>query len=110
VLLGDLRNGGLVHILILFGLDTHALRVGFLSDFIGFASHSSFVTLKLRREEQETIDGDSHTILNHNDVTDMEVVVMGVFLNYTITENVADVLLVRLHARLDELLLFLPVD
>jgi hypothetical protein len=40
----------------------------------------------------------------------MEEVVMGVFLNYTITENVADVLLVRLHARLDELLLFLPVD
>jgi len=40
----------------------------------------------------------------------MEHVVMGVFLNFTITENVADVLLVRLHARHDELLLFLPVD
>jgi len=57
----------------------------------------------------DTVDGNGHTILNVNDITNVEVVVVDNF-DVSLAEDRADVLLLGLCAGLDELDLFLPVD
>ena len=76
VLARDFSDGSLVHVGLLLVLDTHASSEGFLLDFVGFTSHGGLVAKKLGRLQEDTIDGDSHTVVDHNDVTNVEMVVM----------------------------------
>lgn len=105
----DFSDGSLFHVGLLLVLDTHASSEGFLLNFVGLTSHGGLVAKELGRLQENAIDGDSHTVVDHNDVTNVELVVMG-NLNFAGAENIADVLLVGLSTRFDELELFLPVD
>jgi len=110
VLAGDLSDGGLVHVSFLLMLHAEALGSGLLLDFIGLTGHSGFVAQELGGEKQKTVDGDGHTVLNHDNVTDVEVVVVDFHLLTFVTEDIADVSLVGIHAGFDKLDFFLPVD
>ena len=54
-----------------------------LLHLVGLASHGRLVERELRRLEEEAVDGDSHAVLDVDDVTDVEVVVVeGFFLTF----------------------------
>ena len=72
------RNFGdsLVDILFLLLLNAHALLMSFLLDFVGLSSHGRLVAEQLGTLDKETVNRNVHAVLNLNDITDVEVVVV----------------------------------
>jgi hypothetical protein len=76
VLARDLSDGGLVHVIFFLVLDAHALGLELLLNFVGLAGHGRLVAKKLGALEEVAINGDVHTVVDLDDVTDVEVVVV----------------------------------
>lgn len=76
----------------------HALLEGLLLHLVGLASHGGLIKGKLRSLEENAVDGDGHAVLDIDDITNVEVVVVEDFL-LAVTEHAADVLLIGFFAR-----------
>jgi hypothetical protein len=103
---------GIVHLSLLTLLfrESHlADSKDFLLHHVRLTSHGSLINTKLGGLEDDTVNWVGHTVLNVDDITDMQVVVVDL-LNCTFAEHAADVLFVGLCTRFNELNLLLPVD
>lgn len=76
---------------VLFSETLEADIKNFLFHFVGFTSHCGLIKLKLGSLKNNAINGVVHTVLNINNVTNVEVIVVN-GLHYTATEYLADVL------------------
>jgi len=87
VLARDFGDGGLVDVGLFLVLDSHTLLLALLLDFIGFTGHGRLVTKQLGALEEQTINWDVHTVVDLDDVSNVQVVVVEND-HLSVTENV----------------------